>query len=346
VISPAHARRVAKRWAVLLALAGAAGCGGESHGDERTLPVSPADTLEYRQEYGGLLVDNVRYFHGTGPRGRFTPMVLSASVRAVPANRREPVLIPNLAENPLEVRLHTNPERQGDAVWSSLRAEQDGCIDQISRFDADEREWSCQFDVPTVLGDSLPAAKYYFTTLLRFAHDSLEFAEGSGFLSPDTLPPIHGLRAVSKHLRFGLETRIGANPDNVPHWDASLIVVVPTAANVGDRRVELRYGGCPVRVSLHTDSDRTEPPAWRLHNGCEDIEIITVVSPGEETDLRRLSTPLLPHRIISDSVPPGRYYVSGEYRIGTKVAERHGPLRDMTEDTVIWQAAGSILLQR
>lgn len=343
-----HPCHRAMGWVLVFILGVAVACGGESRGGERTPAASAAvDTLGFRQEYGGEVMGNARYFHSSQASGRSTPMALLASVRVVPTDPREPAIIPDLAEIPLEVRLHANPERKGKAVWSSLHASQAGCAERIDQSDPDERGWACRFEVPTILGDSLPATKYYFTTILRFQSDSLKFAESAGFLSPDTLPPLQGIEAISAHLRFGLETTVGVDPGWYDfHLDPSSIVVAATVASVGDRRVRVRYGPC-LQVELYTDPERTEPPVWRHDDGCEDLEVNYVVSPGEAVVLRYLGALLRPEWILSDSVPPGRYHVWGEYRISTvRETDRDGRRWEMPEDTTIQVSAGSLLLER
>jgi len=84
---------------------------------------------------------------------------------------------------------------------------------------------------------------------------------------------------------------------------------------------------------------------WSHNGGCEDIELSYVVSPGEHVDLRQLAALLRPEWIASDSLPPGRYYVWGEYTIGTKREMVRGARRwETTEDTIIRVPGGSFIL--
>jgi hypothetical protein len=184
-------------------------------------------------------------------------------------------------------------------------------------------DYTVDWDVAAVLGDSLPAGRYFLSYDVRLRDGrTFTFAAGGGYLTGDPTPPARDFAA----LRYAAEARVeGAGPRTlfVTAW-----VRNPTA-----RWLQFEYGACALQLHLFRTPARAGAPAWRSEErrphgsdvgyACPAVLLGATLPPGDSLAVR-LGVPL--PEVLSGAVRPGRYY-------GTAVLELLDDARPVSE----WQ---------
>jgi hypothetical protein len=240
-----------------------------------------------------------------------TPMriatVVSISV-ASGARARAP-----LAPCPLGLRVYPSPNRAGRPVWDANRRLGGACA-PYPRSDSlagvhQRGHLLYRYDpVLEILGDSLPPGRYYFEAVLRLEGTTIEFQQGEGELSPDTLLPVRSLEG----LRFQPEVRL--EPAGGPQAIGTMQILEATVqiTNASERRVEITYGPCSFSIRAYREPSRSGTPAWdsllQRRASCPDIGYEAVLVPGESFPPGHLRVEAAVPEILGDSLPSSRYY--------------------------------------
>jgi hypothetical protein len=188
-----------------------------------------------------------------------------------------------------------------------------------------------EWPVRGILGDSLPAARYYPTIALHLADGRVvETASDSGYLTADSSPPTHDLSAV----KFRASTTVGGLG---PRSLRTKVVVT----NISRRFVELDYGSCALSVNLFAIENPSATPIWRStrreprrrpfvnHAGyaCTSELRIRILPPAD-SDVFEVSIPLA--EVLADSLAFGRYRVEANLGLLNKEIRSTGWSMDTT----------------
>ena len=171
------------------------------------------------------------------------------------------------------------------------------------------------WEVPTLLGDSLPAGRYDAALDVRTASGRVfHYAKGGLYLDKGTQAPIfdYGLLQMSATSLITGEA---------PRYLTTQVVVRnPTAAPL-----EVDYGACLVNVRLFRGADRRGAPVWKSElrkppgstygYACILPLYISFLPPGDSL-VFPLSVPM--YEVIGDSLPSAHYYVSAELSLEGK----------------------------
>ena len=212
----------------------------------------------------------------------------------------------NYSSCPVELKLFRAPSRRGRPVWNSRLSR-----DTLScpRFQShDSTQFDMVWPVRGILGDTLPAARYYSTIALHLADGRvLETASDSSYLTADSSPPTHDLSAV----RFRASTAVvGLGPRSL----RTKVVVT----NISRGLVELDYGSCALSVNLFAIDKPSAAAVWRSTRrgprrrpfvnhagyGCTSELRIRILAPAD-SDVFEVNIPLA--EILADSLAFGRY---------------------------------------
>jgi hypothetical protein len=167
-------------------------------------------------------------------------------------------------------------------------------------------------------------------------------SEGGGRVIEDTIPPLATAAALRNHLAYQLTADVVSDHPAPRGTGGPALILNATLTNHGDRRVEVRHGGCPVGgIEIRLPSDPDGPPVWAWPGEtCEDIENVLVVAPGQAVTSplmeRRISVPW----ILGDSIPPGQYLISARF---TLHATPEGPAGPWVTETFLIQAGSAHL---
>jgi hypothetical protein len=214
-----------------------------------------------------------------------------------------------LAACPFSLRLYATSDRSTPPIWVSDNAAPPLRCPTLAQYDLSWTDLTAAFDVPSILGDSLPASKYAVAYTLRLADGrSFEFAAGSVYLTSDRTASTRDLSAV----RFSSESEIvGEGPRTLR--------TVTTLRNSGARAVSVSYGACNTNLRLYRSADRQGTPVWRseyrkppgsaLGYACILPLYITTIAPGDSLTFP-IEIPM--YEVVADSLAAGRYYVSAE----------------------------------
>lgn len=105
------------------------------------------------------------------------------------------------------------------------------------------------------------------------------------------------------------------------------IVVTVTATNETTGDIDIEFGGCPVRLLVYRNADRSGEPAWddAEQNGfCPAILWRATLSPGASQEFQ--ATYII-REILGGSLPDGRYYFTAVLRLDVEtVALKAGDL--------------------
>jgi hypothetical protein len=218
----------------------------------------------------------------------------------------------SLGECPFELRLYATPGREGPAVWSSERAPRAVACPAYS----EQRlgDVSVNFSVRTILGDSLPAQRYYLRYAVRLGDGRrLEYTDGEAYLSHTPAPVTRDRSA----LRFTSGSEIsGMAPRMLSAWTA--------IKNTGTQAVSFEYGACALQIRLWRTPARSGKPVWisearqpvqrkrpknRIGYDCTMQLISSRLLPNDTLPFR-LSVPL--PEVLEDTLPEGKYWVGVE----------------------------------
>lgn len=244
-----------------------------------------------------------------------------------------------LAECPFELRVYETPHRTGRAVWSSDRAPH---AIRCPRTLEDAVDASARFNFDDILGDSLPARRYYFRYAVRLANgERLEFADGES-------PLWRALPTTTRDwstLRFTSGSEIaGAAPRMLTAWT--------TIRNTGTRTVKFAHGACSLDIRLWRTPARSGKPAWisearapiqpkgrksPMGYGCP-LPLYVRNLPPNDTLTFRLQVPL--PEVLEDTLPEGEYWV------GVELGLLNDSLRPPQWETKYKFPAGAVTLRR
>jgi hypothetical protein len=171
------------------------------------------------------------------------------------------------------------------------------------------------WDVPTLMGDSLPAGRYDAALDVRTASGRVfHYAAGGLYLDKSTEAPVfnYGLLKMSATSLITGEA---------PRYLTTQVVVRnPTATPL-----EVDYGACLVNVRLFRSADRRGVPLWKSElrkppgssfgYACVLPLYISYLSPGDSL-VFPLRVPM--YEVIGDSLPSAHYYVSAELSLEGK----------------------------
>jgi hypothetical protein len=210
---------------------------------------------------------------------------------------------------PFSLRLYRTSERATPPAWMSDKAAPALKCPTLAQYDLHWTDVTAAFDVPSILGDSLPAGKYGVAYSLHTADGrSFEFAAGSVYLTSDRTAPTHDLSAV----QFSSQSEIvGEGP--------RILRTVTTLRNSGSRVASVSYGACNTNLRLYRSADRQGAPVWRseyrkppgsaLGYACISPLYITSIAPGDSLTFP-IEIPM--YEVVADRLAAGRYYVSAE----------------------------------
>lgn len=240
------------------------------------------------------------------------------------------------AHCPLELQLFKTPARTGRPAWTSMPSNDTlACANLKSSADfARSTEWPVQ----EILGDSLPAGRYFFTVTLRLA-DGRKFiaTDDAGYLTGISAPPIDDLSAVRFH---GSSVVGGLGP--------RMLRTRVAAINTSNRLVQMYYGSCALMVALFSVAHPSAIPAWRsadrgprerpnvrhfLYACTADLRG-RVIAPSD-SDVFELVVPLA--EILADTLPFGRYRVTASLALGNQNPRVAGATRrlDLGEISIL-----------
>lgn len=219
------------------------------------------------------------------------------------------------AQCPVGLQLFHLSQRAAPAVWRSDAA-QGGLSCAIASRDSSTAE--AYWDVPSVLGDSLPPGMYFMATSVALADGrTFNMRSDSAYLSSDSRPPIEdrgGLRLSARSSVTGRGSR---------ELRGRVVVVNP-----GSRSIGISYGGCTPGLNLYRDSLRKGSPVWRsdqrhpyvdppgrLSGYACTLVLHGHVIPPRDSMVFSVSYPL--REVIADSLPAGRYHVVALLGLGT-----------------------------
>ena len=217
-------------------------------------------------------------------------------------NRLVEVPLP-LAECPLALRLHRRADRTDAAAWRSEAVRGALACPPVRRYGASDV--TAAWDVAAMLGDSLPAGRYFLAFDVRLGDGRvLPFTVGGGYLTADPTPPVRDFAA----LRYAVTARVeGAGPRT--------LVTTAWVRNPSARWLQFEYGACALQLHLFRTVGRTGTPVWRSDErrppgstsgyACPAILLGAALPPGDSLPIR-LALPL--PEILSDAVRPDRYY--------------------------------------
>lgn len=172
-----------------------------------------------------------------------------------------------------------------------------------------------------ILSDSAPEGRYYFSVVLDVKGKQLELTAGEAEIN-------YGLNGID----FKVQTEIiGSSPRVV---DATLM-----ATNTTDKRVQIRYNGCPFWLVVYDNPERSGIPVWDeekrpnpnphtgAHWGCFSRYDGLELAPGE-TGVSRWSRKAWPepdvmgHPLLGDkALKDGRYYFSARVEVNDTTIE-------------------------
>ncbi len=217
-----------------------------------------------------------------------------------------------LAECPFVLRL----SRVGQAavVWQSDRAAaplQCPALQQAGTGTDATATW----DVPALLGDSIPAGRYDAALDVRTASGRVfHYAAGGLYLDRSGLAPgfDYGLLQMSATSLITGEA---------PRYLTTQVVV----RNPTSTPLEVDYGACQVNVRLFRGVDRSGAPLWKSElrkppgssfgYACILPLYTSFLSPGDSL-VFPLRVPM--YEVIGDSLPAAHYFVSAELRLEGK----------------------------
>jgi hypothetical protein len=237
----------------------------------------------------------------------------------------------NYSECPVELKLFRSSSRRGRPVWNSRLA---GDTLSCPRFQShDSTQFSMEWPVRGILGDSLPAARYHLTIALHLADGRVvESASDSSFFTADPSPPTHDLSAI----RFrGSSTVGGLGP--------RMLQTKIVATNISRGLAELDYGSCVLTVSLFGVSNPAAAPVWRSNQrgqrrrpsvqhvgyACT-MELRTQVLAPADSNVFESSIPLA--EVLADSLAFGRYRVEAKLGLLNQELRSTGWNMDTTFD--------------
>jgi hypothetical protein len=265
------------------------------------------------------------------------PMRLSVRAFARDTGRAQLRTLPiAYAACPFVLRLHRGHGRAGMPAWRSDAAGvRELACPPASHYS--RGEVTVEWEVPAVLGDSLPAGHYAFSYSVRLADGRVfEFEEDEAYLTSDARPPT----------RDRSEIRMRARSEVVGQAPRMLRTTV-AVVNTGRRTVQLDHGDCTPVVRIYRTAERAGQPIWRserrTHPGdtigyaCIQILRMTVIAPNDSA-LLGLTVPL--YEVLADSLPAGRYYVGAELEL------LNSELPSDRSETVYRLAAGAVDLTR
>jgi hypothetical protein len=205
---------------------------------------------------------------------------------------------------PVVLRLYRAAERTGAPAWRSDAAGALACPTPWQP-DSPFNDRSVSWDVPAVLGDSLPAGRYHFAYDVRLDDGRvLSYATGSAFLTAATEPPARDYAAL-RYTAVGRVEQAGPRQLVTTVW-----VRNPTA-----RSLRFEHGGCALQVRLFRSPVRSGAPVWRSEArrppypnsayGCPAYLALATLAPGDSLPFT-LAVPL--YEVLADSLPAGRYW--------------------------------------
>jgi hypothetical protein len=203
---------------------------------------------------------------------------------------------------------------QSVIVWRSDRAS--GALRCPSLQQSDNgTDVSATWDVPAVLGDSLPTGRYDLTLAVNTASGRVfRFAKGGNYLDRNTEAPVFDYSL----LNFSASSEVTGE---APRYLSTRVVV----RNPTTKNLEVDYGACSVNLRLFPNASRSGSPAWKsefrkppgsnIGYSCILPLYISVVAPGDSL-VFPMSVPM--YEVLGDSLASGHYYVSAELSLEGK----------------------------
>lgn len=199
---------------------------------------------------------------------------------------------------PVEVLLYSTTLDPSSVAWRSTAAPGGTCAGAKRVQGSAASEIELGYDLRGVLGDSLVPGYYRTDVIVGSGRDRIRFTNDRVYLWPDTLPPVPSLAP----LRFTAAAEVHQQVQPT-------LGVTVTARNAGKERVEIGFGACAVRVTLHQPGRVTDRAVWDSSVGeaCPAYSAGAVLSPGESRQPREFRTEIPMSRIKVSRVPPGTY---------------------------------------
>jgi hypothetical protein len=200
--------------------------------------------------------------------------------------------------------------RVGDAriAWRSDRAAPSLACPALQRFSG--TDVNATWDVPAILGDSLPIARYHAALDVKAADGRVfHYAAPSPlYLDTSAERPLVDYSVLEFNASSAV---IGGAPR---YLDTRVII-----RNTSSKSVEVDYGACSVNVRLYRNAERSGTPVWKSELRkppgsswgyvCILPLYTSVLSPGDSLAFP-LKVPM--YEVIGDSLASGHYFVSAE----------------------------------